>query len=189
MANFEDMSEAQRNDLGKRLHGMLLNPDVAPQVKKLLQKTDPTLRFPELEVADAVQKELKERDEKISKLEAEQIRGGRRARRAERRAAASPEGLDPDEVEKAIVEKGITNWDTAVELVRLSKLAAPPTPANAYQHPPRPRVPTRSCGRIRASTRRHGAQDDRRDAGPAYRLIRNHNTALLGNQAPSRRGV
>jgi hypothetical protein len=134
MATFEELTDAQRLALAKAGHKLLHNPEVAGDAKRLLMKTDKSLRFPEIETADAVDGQLKKRDEKIEALENKLVQNEAQQRLAEKKAAAAARGLDWDEIQKAITERGIGSVDTAMEFVELTHRAATPTPA-AYDEP------------------------------------------------------
>jgi hypothetical protein len=130
MADFEQLSDAQRLALGRAAHKLFQNPEVSREAKKLLMKADPTVKFPEIETDDRIDKELKTRDEKIAELTNRQIEAEASARRRALHDQARAKGLKPEDVEDAIVKKGIANWDTAMEYVELSQQAAPATPAS-----------------------------------------------------------
>ncbi len=130
MADFEQLSEAHRLALGRAAYKLFQNPEVSREAKKLLMKADATVKFPEIETDDRIDKELKSRDEQIKELATKQIEMEARARRETLHTQAREKGLKPEDVEDAIVKKGIANWDTAMEYVELSQQAAPSTPAD-----------------------------------------------------------
>jgi hypothetical protein len=134
MATFEDLTDAQRLALAKAGHKLLQNPEVASDAKRLLMKADKSLRFPEIETADAIDGQLKKRDEKIEALENKLVQTEAQQRLAEKKAQAAARGLEWDDVQKAITERGIANVETAMEFVELTKRSAVPTPA-AYDEP------------------------------------------------------
>lgn len=134
MATFEELTEAQKDALAKAGHKLFHNPEVSPDAKRLLMKADKSVRFPEIETSDQIGSELKKRDDKINELSQTLMQNEARRRLEEQRAAAIARGLDPAEVEKAITERGIGSWDTAMEFVELTHRAATPTPA-AYDTP------------------------------------------------------
>lgn len=134
MATFEELTDAQRDALAKAGHKLFQNPEVSSEAKRLLMKADKNVRFPEIETSDQLGGELKKRDDKIDALTNELRQTEARRRLEEQRTAARGRGLDPAEVEKAITERGIGSWDTAMEFVELTHRAATPTPA-AYDEP------------------------------------------------------
>jgi hypothetical protein len=97
-------------------------------------KADKSVRFPELEQRDAVETELAKRDKRIEELQNTQMQAEAEQRLRERRQQAVDAGLDPAEVEKAVVEHGISKWETAMEYVRRGQQAAIPTAANVHDH-------------------------------------------------------
>ena len=82
---------------------------------------------PDIELEEALQKQREEfkseieaeRNERLTLLQAE--------RRREAHAKIKSAGLDPDEVEKAMVDESIGNYDTAIRYVSQSKKLAPAT--------------------------------------------------------------
>lgn len=128
--SLENLTDVQRDNLALAAQKLLNNAELSPQVKKLLMKADPqTYRFPEIEAETQFDARLKDRDEKIAALEQRQIEESAQRNRERKHADATARGLDPAEVEKAIVEKHIGSWETAMEHVELSKRIAAATPS------------------------------------------------------------
>ena len=130
MAGFEDLSDAQKLALAQAAHKLFQNPEVNKDAKRLLMKADPSVKFPEIETQDQFQSELTKRDDKIKELSDKQMEVAAQHRREAMHEQARERGLKPEDVEDAIVKKGIANWDTAMEYVELSQRAAPSTPAS-----------------------------------------------------------
>jgi hypothetical protein len=128
MPTFEELTDEQKLSLAKAGHRLFGNPDVSKKAKRLLMEADKSVKFPELEVEDAIEAKVAERDKKVEAPEAQMIQQAAEAARARKHKQARDAGLDPADVEKAIVDRGIGNWETAMEFVRLSNQAAAPTP-------------------------------------------------------------
>jgi hypothetical protein len=133
MASLEDLTEEQRNNIVKRatvLQKLLDNPEVSEEVKRAIMKTDKSVRFSEVIAKDEVSGTIKEQSKKIEELEQKMIQENAERNLERRHAEARERGLDPADVEKAIVERGIGKWDTAMEFVELSQRSAIPTPSS-----------------------------------------------------------
>jgi hypothetical protein len=130
MASFEDLTDAQKATLAAVGYRLFHNPEVSSAAKRLLMKADPKVKFPEIETQDAVESSLEKRDKKIEELEQRLIQESAERNLAKRHDEARARGLDPADVEKAIIERGIGKWETAMEFVELTQRAAAPTPAS-----------------------------------------------------------
>jgi hypothetical protein len=130
MASFEDLTDAQKATLAAVGYRLFHNPEVSSAAKRLLMKADPKVKFPEIETQDAVESSLEKRDKKIEELEQRLIQESAERNLEKRHEEARARGLDPADVEKAIVERGIGKWETAMEFVELTQRAAAPTPAS-----------------------------------------------------------
>jgi len=128
--SLENKTEEQRDNLARAALALLENPELSRETKKLLMKAAPsTYRFPEIEQETQFDASLASRDKKIAELEQRQIEESAQRNRERKHAEATARGLDPAEVEKAIVEKHIGSWETAMEHVELSKRIAAATPS------------------------------------------------------------
>jgi hypothetical protein len=130
VATFEQLTDEQRAALARAAHSLFHNPEVSKDAKRLLMKANPAVKFPEIETQDAVEKSLEKRDEKIAGLEQQIMQSEARQRLEERRAAARARGLDPEEVEKAMTERSIGTYETAMDFVEMTHRAAPATAAS-----------------------------------------------------------
>ena len=128
--SLENLTDVQRDNLAIAAQKLLNNAELSPQVKKLLMKADPqTYRFPEIEQEQVTQEREKKLNDKIEALEQKHIEESARRNLERKHAEAIARGLDPAEVEKAITEKHIGSWETAMEHVELSKRIAAATPS------------------------------------------------------------
>jgi hypothetical protein len=130
VATFEQLTDEQRAALARAAHSLFHNPEVSRDAKRLLMKANPAVKFPEIETQDAVEESLKSRDKKIETLEQQIMQNEARQRLEERRAEARAKGIDPEEVEKAMTDRGIAKWETAMEFVELTHRSAPATAAS-----------------------------------------------------------
>src|ERR1700685_1104552 len=129
MATFEELTEAQIASLAKAGFKMFhsSDPEVSNAAKRALMRADKSVKFADIDAADHVDGQLKKRDDKIDELTNEIRQNEARRRLEEQSAAARARGLDPDEVTKAISERHIASWDTAMEFVELTHRSAQPT--------------------------------------------------------------
>src|SRR4029077_9792702 len=90
-----------------QLGSLLLNtnPDIARDAKRLALKANPKLNIPELELEDRIDKATARSPEKIEELEQRLITQDVNARRELFRSDCTKQGLDPDEVEKIVVDE------------------------------------------------------------------------------------
>lgn len=135
MAGFEDLDEVKRRNLALAAHKLLGHKEVAPQVKRLLMQVDPTMQFPEVVLADQIDAGMKKHSDRLQEVEAQLIRERAERNLEKRQQQAIERGLDPADVEKAVTDKKIADWDTAMEYVEMSHRLAAPTPAS-YDEPP-----------------------------------------------------
>lgn len=141
MGSLEDLSDEQRLNLARAANQVLTNPETSREFKRLWMKANPKVRFPEVEQDEQLAAQLKLRDDKIQELETKQLEQEAERRRQVKRDAAAERGLNPDEVEALIVERGkagrILDYESAMELLELQQQSAPVTPASD-QSPTRP---------------------------------------------------
>ncbi len=134
MPSFEELSpDEQRKVLVRNaaMEKLLANPETSKKAKRLLREADPTMRFPELEVEDLVDERTAKQQEKVDALEAQMIQRSAESERAKKHQIAIDKGLDPKDVEAAIVDRKIGDWDTAMQFVQMTKQTAPVTPDSA----------------------------------------------------------
>jgi len=128
MASFAQLTDEQRANLARVAHKMFHNPDVSREAKRLLMKADPTVKFPEIETEDLVEKKTESMQKKIDELQQQQIEANARTELARKHDLARARGLDPAEVEKNFMEKKIYDWDVAMQFTEMLHQSAAPTP-------------------------------------------------------------
>jgi hypothetical protein len=125
MPGIEDLSPADQQ--AHRLGVLLLkDPEVARQAKRLAKKADPSLRIPEIELEDQIEKANEKNAEKVAELEQRLIKQDVDNRRAAFRADCKEKGLDPDEVEKIVVAEKCSTA-TAIKIATMQRDTAEPT--------------------------------------------------------------
>jgi hypothetical protein len=124
--SLEQMTDDERNSaILKRL---LNHPEVGRDAKRLWKKIEPKANFPDLDLEDQVAAQTKTLNEKIEKLEQEQLEGRVIANREANHKRIKDAGFDVAQVEKVMTDEKIANYDTAIKYLRGQSALAPPTP-------------------------------------------------------------
>ena len=133
MATLEDLTPEARDELALLAREMAENPATRPDFLRLTKKTRPNVPVPEIEIDEKVTNIAAKADERVQQLEAklaekeakEELERRRRALLDKKKVDKSE---DIAEVEKIMLEKGITNHDTAADYWSYMRQAATPTP-------------------------------------------------------------
>ena len=135
MATLEDLDSGQRDELALLAHELSSSPETRKEFLKLAKSKRPNLPVPELELDERLTQATSTADAKIAALEAKLAEKDMRAELERRRQTIKQKGLAKDDeevtaIEKLMLEKGITNHDTAAEYHKwMSQTAAPTPPA------------------------------------------------------------
>jgi hypothetical protein len=135
MATLEDLPSEARDELALLARELSDSPDTRKEFLRLARMKRPTMPVPELELDDRLTQVTSTSDAKIAALEAKLAEKDMRAELDRRRQAIKEKGLaksddDVQAIEKLMLEKGITNHDTAAEYHKwMSETAAPTPPA------------------------------------------------------------
>jgi hypothetical protein len=131
--SLEDVSFEQRDQLAALAKQLADNPDTRKDFLRMTRKVNPDLPIPELDIEDKTNSALE-----LIRKENDELRGKMREKEAieeldARRKSLLKKGLiqsedDIAEVEKVMLEKGITNHESAAEYFSWMKQAAQPTP-------------------------------------------------------------
>ena len=131
--SLEDMSFEQRDQLALLMRELSDNPATRKDVLRLTKQLKPDLVIPELEIEnttksyiDKLEHRLMERDAKDREQDALRDLESRRSRLMKKGLVEREE--DIHEVEKVMLEKGITNHEAAAEYWNWMKQSATPTP-------------------------------------------------------------
>jgi len=128
MASLEDLTPEQQDQALKLFAFVKQNPDVEKLVRREAKKQNPNMSAPDLDLEDALTKQRAEFMEKLDVERKERSEWLQAERRKEAHAKIRSAGLDPEEVEKAMVDENIGNYDTAIRYVSAQKKLAPATP-------------------------------------------------------------
>jgi hypothetical protein len=132
--SLEDMSFEQRDSLSLLMRELSDNPQTRKEVLRLTKQIKPDLVIPELEIENTtksyvenLERKLMERDAKDRENDAVRDLEARRSRLMKKGLVQSED--DIPEVEKIMLEKGITNHEAAAEYWQWMKQSAAPTPS------------------------------------------------------------
>jgi len=131
--SLEDMSFEQRDQLALLMRELSDNPATRKDVLRLTKQIKPDLVIPELDIenntksyVDKLEQRLMERDAKDREQDAVRDLESRRNKLMKKGFVQSED--DIHEVEKIMLEKGITNHESAAEYWQWMKQSATPTP-------------------------------------------------------------
>jgi len=131
--SLEDMSFEQRDQMALLMEELSHNPATRKDVLRLTKQIKPDLVIPELDIetstksyVDKLEQRLMERDAKDREQDAVRDLESRRSKLMKKGFVQTED--DIHEVEKIMLEKGITNHESAAEYWQWMKQSATPTP-------------------------------------------------------------
>lgn len=132
--SLEDMSFEQRDELALLMRQLAENPATRKDVLRLTKKLKPELPIPELDIEEHTQTAVSSANKRVEELEAKLRERDALNDLEQRRNKLMKKGLiqnesDIEEVEKVMLEKGITNHEAAAEYWQWMKQSAAPTPS------------------------------------------------------------
>lgn len=131
--SLEDMSFEQRDQLALLMRELSDNPATRKEVLRLTKQIKPDLVIPELEIESTTKSYVEKLEQKLMDREAKDREQEALRDLEARRNKLMKKGLvereeDIEEVEKVMLEKGITNHESAAEYWQWMKQSATPTP-------------------------------------------------------------
>lgn len=128
--SLEGLSEAQIKQLASGMQALLNSneSEVRRGTQKLLKKVDPKLNFPEIELDEAISAAVKPLKEDNEKLRSELQEKEFKATVLNEHQKIQARGFKVDEVQKFMQERGIVNYDTALNVLDMEQRLASPTP-------------------------------------------------------------
>jgi len=132
--SLEDLSLEARDELALLARQLSENPATRKQFLKLTKQARPDMPIPELEIEEYTRVAVDRSEERVSQLESQLRERDAISELGKRRDRLMKKGLidreeDVEEVEKVMLEKGITNHESAAEYWRWMKESAAPTPS------------------------------------------------------------
>jgi hypothetical protein len=131
--SLEDLTPEARDELALLARQLAENPTTRKDMLRLTKKIKPDLPIPELEIEDYTRSAVDSANDRVAQLEAKLREKEAMDELNSRRNKLKAKGLiDTDdqieEVEKVMLEKGITNHEAAAEYWRWMQQSAAPTP-------------------------------------------------------------
>ena len=140
MTSLEDLSPDAIHQLALLSRELSENPSTRKDFLRLTKKHKPDMVIPELEIEEKTDSAVQKAEERVKALESKLAERDAVEALEKRRKRIKENGLisdekDVEEVEKVMLEKGITNHDTAAEYWQWMKQAAQPTPSSYNPSP------------------------------------------------------
>jgi len=131
--SLEDVSYEQRDQLAALMRELSDNPATRKEVLRLTKKIKPDLVIPELDIEETTNSAVSETRKELEAMRAKLAEKDALEDLEKRRNALMRKGVvrseeEIEEVEKVMLEKGITNHDTAADYWKYMQQSAAPTP-------------------------------------------------------------
>jgi len=132
--SLENVSLEARDELAALAQQLAENPATRKQFLRMTKQVKPDLPIPELDMEDYTHNAVNKSEMRVQALEAKLRERDAVEELQKRRQALMKKGLIANEsevsdVEKIMLERGITNHETAAEFHQWMKQAAEPTPS------------------------------------------------------------
>ena len=134
--SLEDLSFEQRDELAMLAKQLADNPNTRKEFLRMTKQVKPEMSIPELDIEDYTNKKVTAAEERVMRLEAQLRDRDAREELDKRRAKLNRSEKEIAEIEKVMLEKGMTNHETAAEYFDWMKQAAAPTPNSAMGYNP-----------------------------------------------------
>jgi len=130
--SLENLSLEARDELAALAQTLAENPDTRKDFLRMTKKVKPDLPIPELDIEDYTHRAVSKSEDRVQALEAKIREKEAIEELQKRRQSLMKKGLisnesEVDDVEKIMLERGITNHETAAEYHAWMKQAAVPT--------------------------------------------------------------
>jgi len=133
--SLEDLSLEQRDELALLAKQLSDNPQTRKEFLRMTKQVRPELSVPELDIEDYTNKKVSAAEERVMALEAKLRERDAVEELNKRRAKLGRSEEEIAEIEKVMLEKGMTNHETAAEYFDWMKKAATPTPMGYNSSP------------------------------------------------------
>ena len=140
--SLEDVSYEARDELARLAKQLSDSPETRSQFLKLAKQVRPDVSMPEIEIEERYAKKFQDFESKLAARDAKQAERDAMDNLEYRRNSLVEKGLvnsrdEIQEVEKLMLDKGITNHEAAAEYHKYMKQAAIPTPSGYNPNPMR----------------------------------------------------
>jgi hypothetical protein len=131
--SLEDLTPEARDELALLAKQLSENPETRKDFLRQVKKVKPEMPIPELEIEDYTRHAVEKANDRVAQLEARLREKDAMDELNKRRSKLKAKGLiDTDdqieEVERVMLEKGITNHEAGAEYWRWMQQSAAPTP-------------------------------------------------------------
>jgi hypothetical protein len=138
--SLEDVSYEARDELARLAKQLSDNPETRSPFLKLAKKVRPDVSMPEIEIEEKYTQRFQDFEAKLAARDAKQAERDAMDNLDYRRKSLLEKGLvsskdEIQEVEKVMLDKGITNHEVAAEYHKYMKQAAVPTPSGYNPNP------------------------------------------------------
>jgi hypothetical protein len=133
--SLEDLSLEQRDELAMLAKQLSDNPNTRKEFLRMTKKVRPELSVPELDIEDYTHSKVSAAEERVMALESKLRERDAVEELNKRRARLGRSEEEVAEIEKVMLEKGMTNHETAAEYFDWMRQAATPTPMGYNSSP------------------------------------------------------
>jgi hypothetical protein len=133
--SLEDLSLEQRDELALLAKQLSDNPNTRKEFLRMTKKVRPELSVPELDIEDYTHSKVNAAEERVMRLESQLRERDAVEELNKRRARLNRSEEEVAEIEKLMLEKGMTNHETASEYFDWMRQAATPTPMGYSSSP------------------------------------------------------
>ena len=134
--SLEDLSLEQRDELAMLARQLADNPATRKQFLRMTKQVKPEMSIPELDMEDFTNTKVSAAEERVMGLEAKLREREAREELEKRRARLNRPTQEVEQIEKLMLDKGMTNHETAAEYFDWMRQAAEPTPNSAMGYTP-----------------------------------------------------
>ena len=136
--SLEDLTPEARDELALLARQLAENPATRKDFLRLTKKAKPDMPIPELEIEESTTSAVQKAEDRVKALEAKLAEKDAVDELEKRRSKIRARGLKDEEiaeVEKIMLEKGITQHDAAADYWDWMKQASTPTPSGYNPNP------------------------------------------------------
>ena len=133
--SLEDLSLEQRDELALLAKQLSDNPNTRKEFLRMTKKVRPELSVPELDIEEYTNSKVNDAEQRVMALESKLRERDAVEELNTRRARLGRSDDEVAEIEKLMLEKGMTNHETASEYFDWMRQAATPTPMGYSSSP------------------------------------------------------
>jgi len=133
--SLEDLSLEQRDELALLAKQLSDNPNTRKEFLRMTKKVRPELSVPELDIEEYTNSKVNDAEKRVMALESKLRERDAVEELNKRRAKLGRSEEEIAEIEKVMLEQGVTNHETAAQYFDWMKQAATPTPMGYSSSP------------------------------------------------------